>query len=106
MTISDGDGEEVWKHEGGYGAYHSVVIHVHGSGEITTSDDQDTYVSPGATITQTNLRPYFRDPADNDPLWPGVYPEFLNHMVVNVKLDMAPILSDFPEKNGASLTGR
>ena len=90
VTISDANGESIWHHEGGYGAFHSTIIHVDGTGKITVSDDQDTYVSPGAIVTQSNLRLYSRDPAENDPLWPGVYPEVLNQMVVNVKLDMMP----------------
>jgi hypothetical protein len=90
VTITNSDGDSVWTHEGGYGAFHSVIIHVHGDGEITTSDDQDAYISPGAIISQGNLRSYARDPAQNDPLWPGIYPDYLNHMVVNVKLDMYP----------------
>lgn len=90
VTISDVDGEVLWTHEGGYGAFHSVIIHVNDNDSIRVSDDQDTYVSPGAIATQSNLRKYSRDPEENDPLWPGVYPEVLNQMVVNVKLDMFP----------------
>ena len=76
--------------KGGYGAYHAVMIHVAADGKVAVSDDQDIYVTPGAMATQANMRLYSRDPSTFDPLWPGVYPETLAKMIVNVKLDMFP----------------
>jgi hypothetical protein len=91
VTINDMHGKTVWDHRsGGDDAFHSVIIHVETDGSITTSDDQDTYVTPGAIATQGNMRQYTRDPETFDPLWPGLYPDASNMMVVNVKLDMFP----------------
>jgi hypothetical protein len=98
VTINDIDGTTVWDHQsGGDSAFHSVIIHVAPDGSITTSDDQDTYITPGAMVTQGNMRQYTRDPETFDSLWPGIHPDRLDQMAVNVKLDM------FPEVGSKSL---
>ena len=83
-------GKDIWTHPGGTTPYHAVTVHVAEGGAISASDDLDTYISPAALVTQGNMRKYTRDPETFDPLFPGVYPETMSKMVVNVKLDMMP----------------
>ena len=90
MTINGLDGKTVWDHTGTDSAFHSVLIHVGQDGALTTSDDQDIYITPGAIVTQGNMRQYTRDPETFDTLWPGIYPDTYNKLAVNVKLDMFP----------------
>jgi len=91
VTLVDGQGQTLWNLRGGYGAYHAVTIRVEDDSSIVVSDDQDIYVTPGALATQRNMRLYSRDPSTWDtPLWPGVFPDTVGKVAINVKLDMFP----------------
>lgn len=88
ITVTDAKGNQVWANQGGYGAYHSVTLEVREDGTIRSKDDQDIYVTPGAITTQLNFRDFTRSAQSIDPLWPGLYPQTLEKMVINVKLDV------------------
>jgi len=90
INVKNAGGEVMWEENGGYGEYHSVMLHVAEDGKITASDDQDTYVSPSAIVTEQNLRLASREPSEYDSLWPGTYPDTMGKMTVNVKLDYFP----------------
>ncbi|CAB9511818.1 Vitamin K-dependent protein C (Fragment) [Seminavis robusta] len=90
ISINNMAGESIWKHNNGAGEYHAVEVHVDADGAVSVSDDLDTYITPGAITTQGNMRLYTRDPETFDTLWPGLYPDTMGKLVVNVKLDMFP----------------
>jgi hypothetical protein len=90
VKVTDEHGDIVWEKEGGYGAYHSVILEVKSDGTVQSKDNQDIYVSPGVIVTESTGRQFTKAAKDNDPLWPGIYPTTLRTIVVNVKTDIFP----------------